>query len=217
MSTWTFDALDAGKTKVTIRMVFPSAADRDFIVKEFGAIEGGKQTLERLSEHLPAMICREFVVTREFSAPRDQVWQAWTEADRLQHWFGPKGVTILAAKMDFRPGGIFHYCMLSPDGNKVWGRFAYREIVAPERLVWVNSFANEAGELARPPFSEAWPSEMLTTLTLTERDGKTTVTLRWVPIDATEEERKIFDSNHDSMNQGWSGTMEQLNEYLAKA
>lgn len=55
VATWTFDALDAGKTKVTIRMVFPSVADRDFVVKEFGAIEGGKQTLERLAEHLPKM------------------------------------------------------------------------------------------------------------------------------------------------------------------
>jgi uncharacterized protein YndB with AHSA1/START domain len=52
-ATWTFDVVDTGKTRVTIRMVFPSAADRDFVVKEFGAIEGGKQTLERLAEHLP--------------------------------------------------------------------------------------------------------------------------------------------------------------------
>lgn len=54
-ATWTFDALDDGKTKVTIRMVFPSPADRDKVVKEYGAIEGGKQTLERLAEHLPKM------------------------------------------------------------------------------------------------------------------------------------------------------------------
>jgi uncharacterized protein YndB with AHSA1/START domain len=55
VATWTFDAVEAGKTMVTIRMVFPSAADRDFVIKEFGAIEGGKQTLERLAEHLPKM------------------------------------------------------------------------------------------------------------------------------------------------------------------
>ncbi|MGD1087457.1 MAG: SRPBCC family protein [Verrucomicrobiota bacterium] len=54
-ATWTFDVVDTGKTRVTIRMVFPSAADRDFVVREFGAIEGGKQTLERLAEHLPKM------------------------------------------------------------------------------------------------------------------------------------------------------------------
>lgn len=52
ISTWTFDAVEPGKTKVTIRMVFPTAAERDFVVKEFGAIEGGKQTLERLAEFL---------------------------------------------------------------------------------------------------------------------------------------------------------------------
>jgi uncharacterized protein YndB with AHSA1/START domain len=55
VATWTFEAVEANKTKVTIRMVFPSAADRDFVVKEFGAIEGGKQTLERLGEHLVKM------------------------------------------------------------------------------------------------------------------------------------------------------------------
>jgi uncharacterized protein YndB with AHSA1/START domain len=54
-ATWSFDAVDDGKTKVTIRMVFPSPADRDKVVKEYGAIEGGKQTLERLTEHLPKM------------------------------------------------------------------------------------------------------------------------------------------------------------------
>ena len=56
VSTWSFEKLAAGKTKVTIRMVFPSAANRDFVVKEFGAIEGGKQTLERLGEFLTTVL-----------------------------------------------------------------------------------------------------------------------------------------------------------------
>ncbi len=55
VATWTFDEIASGKTKVTLRMVFPSATERDFVVKEFGAIEGGKQTLERLGEYLPKM------------------------------------------------------------------------------------------------------------------------------------------------------------------
>ena len=54
-ATWTFDALADNQTRVTIRMVFPTTTDRDFVVKEFGAIEGGKQTLERLGEHLATM------------------------------------------------------------------------------------------------------------------------------------------------------------------
>jgi uncharacterized protein YndB with AHSA1/START domain len=55
VSTWTFDSIETNQTKVTIRMLFPSAAERDFVVKEFGAIEGGKQTLERLGEYLPKL------------------------------------------------------------------------------------------------------------------------------------------------------------------
>jgi uncharacterized protein YndB with AHSA1/START domain len=55
IATWSFEALGKDKTMLTIRMVFPSSKDRDFVVKEFGAMEGAKQTLERLSEHLPRM------------------------------------------------------------------------------------------------------------------------------------------------------------------
>lgn len=217
VATWTFEIVEISKTKVTIRMVFPSAADRDFVVKEFGAIEGGKQTLERLSEHLPAMSSRPFVLTRGFSAPREIVWKAWTQAEHLKAWFGPKGFTMPFAKLDLRPGGIFHYRMESPDGPTMWGRFAYREIVPPERLIWVNSFSDETGGVTRPPFSDPWPREMLTKVTFAERGGKTVVTIQSVSINATEEERKTFDSNHASMNQGWSGTMEQLETFLAKA
>jgi uncharacterized protein YndB with AHSA1/START domain len=55
VATWTFETVVPGKTKVTIRMVFPTPAERDFVVKEFGAIEGGQQTLERLGEYLPKL------------------------------------------------------------------------------------------------------------------------------------------------------------------
>ena len=55
MATWTFEELGSKKTRVTIRMVFPSAKARDFVVKEFGAIEGGKQTLARFAEYLKKM------------------------------------------------------------------------------------------------------------------------------------------------------------------
>lgn len=55
VATWSFDEVESGKTKLTIRMVFPSTTDRDFTVKEFGALDGAKQTLERLAEHLPKM------------------------------------------------------------------------------------------------------------------------------------------------------------------
>ena len=65
---------------------------------------------------------QEFVITREFNAPRERVWQAWTEREQLVRWFGPKGSTISHAMLDFRPGGTFHYEMRSADGKEMWGK-----------------------------------------------------------------------------------------------
>ncbi|HSY73884.1 MAG TPA: SRPBCC family protein [Dongiaceae bacterium] len=216
IATWTFDAIEKNKTRVSLRMVFPSAADRDFVVKEFGAIEGGKQTLERLGEFLAEALCKPFVISREFTAPRELVWKAWTERERLMEWFGPKGFTMSAAKLDFRPGGIFHYAMHAPDGKEMWGKFVYREIVAPEKIVLVNSFSDEKGGLTRHPMSPTWPLQMLTETTFAEDKGKTLITIKWLPLDATDEERKTFNDARAGMTQGWTGTFEQLDDYLAK-
>src|SRR5205085_11589355 len=152
----------------------------------------------------------EFVISRTFNAPRDLVWKAWTEREQLMQWFGPKGFTMSVAKLDFRPGSSFQYCLHSADGKEMWGKFVYREIVPPQRIVLVNSFSDENGGLARHPLSATWPLEMLTTTTLAEEERKTTVTIRWMPLNATEEERKTFDSSHDGMRQGWTGTFDQL-------
>jgi uncharacterized protein YndB with AHSA1/START domain len=160
---------------------------------------------------------REFVITRVFDAPRELVWKAWTERDRLMQWFGPKGFTMAVANLDFRPGGIFHYCLRSPDGKDMWGKFVYREIVRPERIVLVNSFSDEQGNLTRHPFSPTWPLEMLATTIFAEQNGKTTITLQWVPINVTEAEVQTFDTGREGMKMGWTGTFDQLAEYLAKA
>jgi uncharacterized protein YndB with AHSA1/START domain len=158
---------------------------------------------------------QEFVISRSFNVPRDRMWSAWTERERLMQWFGPKGFKMPAAKLDFRPGGMLHYCLESADGTEMWGKFVYREIVKPERLVFVNSFSDEDGNITRHPFSPTWPLEMLSTITFTEEKGRTTVTIYWVPLNPTESERKTFEGARDGMKQGWSGTFEQLAEYLA--
>jgi len=222
-ATWTFEALNRHQTRVTMRGVFPSAKERERVVKEYGAIEGGKQTLERLGEHLQAKAGsgtvpaeRDFVITRVFDAPREHVWQAWTEPERLREWWGPKGFTMLSLKLDLRPGGIFHYCMRAPDGGEMWGKFVFREIVAPERIVFVNSFSDSEGNVARHPGHLGWPLEILNTLTLTERAHRTTLRLQGHPINATEEEQRTFEAGRASMQQGFTGTFDQLAAYLAK-
>ena len=158
----------------------------------------------------------EFRISRTFDAPRDKAWRAWSEPERMKQWFTPKGITAKSVTMDFRPGGTYHYCMVAPDGREMWGKAVYREIDPPRRLVWVNSFSDEQGGVTRHPLAPTWPLEMLTTVTFTERNGGTEVTVQWVPLDPTEEERRTFDGGHESMRQGWTGTFDQLEAYLAK-
>ena len=160
----------------------------------------------------------DFVIARLFDAPRQLVWQCFTDPQRMKAWWGPKGSTLVASNMDLRVGGIYHGAMRGPDGRVMWAKFVYREIVAPERLVWVHSFSDEAGGLTRHPLSPTWPLEILTTVTFEDApDGKTRLTLRWSPLHAKAEEQKTFDAAHDSMRGGWGGTFERLDAYLAGA
>jgi uncharacterized protein YndB with AHSA1/START domain len=159
---------------------------------------------------------RELVITRIFNAPRELVWRAFSDAEHLARWWGPKDSTMLVHALDFRPGGVFHYAMRSPDGHVMWGKIIYRDIQAPEYMVFVNSFADEAGAIIRAPFSPAWPLEILNVVTFSESGGRTTVTLRGGPINATEDERETFWNGQKSVQLGFAGTFDQLDAYLAQ-
>ena len=217
-TTVTFVA-EGNRTRVSIRTVFPTREQRDRVVKEHGAIEGGEQHLARLDEHLAGggtgTSCA-FVISRMFDAPRDLVWKAYSELDALKQWWGPKGFTWVTGTLDFRPGGMFLYGMRSPNGQEMWGRFIYREIVKPERMVYVVSFSDPKGGVTRHFLSPEWPAEMLNTATFTEEGGKTTLTLHSVAINATAHERKIFEDGFESMQGGYTGTLDQLADYLAR-
>jgi uncharacterized protein YndB with AHSA1/START domain len=173
--------------------------------------------VENTSDRKIVINDNDFVISRVFDAPRELVWKAFTDPEHMKHWWGPKGFTVRAANMDFRPGGSYHYCMRSPDGHDMWGKFVYREIVPPERMVFINSFSDEAGGLTRHPMSPTWPLETLSTFTFSEQEGKTTLTIRWSPYNATDVERKTFEDGRKGMHQGWTGTLDQLENYLAKA
>jgi uncharacterized protein YndB with AHSA1/START domain len=160
---------------------------------------------------------KEFFMSRVFDTPRDLVWKAFTDVEHMKQWWGPKGFTVVKAQMDLRPGGTYHYAMKSPDGATMWGKFVFREIVPPEKIVFINSFSDENGGTTRHPLHITWPLEMLSTFTFEDLGGKTHFSLRWSPYNATAEERKTFDEGHQSMTQGWTGTMDQLAAYLAKA
>lgn len=158
----------------------------------------------------------EFFASRTFDAPRALVWKAWTEREQLMRWFGPKGFTMPTATLDLRPGGVFHYALRAPDGSDMWGKWIFREIVVPERLVFTVSFSDANGGVTRHPMNAQWPLETLSTTTFDEDDGKTTITVRWSALNATEAERQTFAENFDGMRMGWGGTFDQLGEYLAQ-
>ena len=131
------------------------------------------------------MKTQELVITRTFDAPRELVWQAWTETERLVRWWGPKGFTAPVCTIDFRVGGKYLNCMRSPEGQDFWSTGVYREIVAPERIVCSDSFADEAGNVvsaAHYGMDPDFPLELQITVTLAEDAGKTRMTLRHVGI-----------------------------------
>src|SRR3954453_17495733 len=134
----------------------------------------------------------------------------------MKQWWGPKGFTGVASKMDLRPGGSYLYGMKAPDGSAMWGRFVYREVVPPQKLVVINSFSDEAGGVTRHPMAPTWPLEMLSVFTFEELGDKTKFTVHWSPLNASEEERATFAEGHASMQQGWGGTLDKLESYLAK-
>jgi uncharacterized protein YndB with AHSA1/START domain len=229
-TTVTFDAMpgEPNRTRLTMRAVFSSAKAREFVIREYNAAEGGKQTIARLAGHVEALARgarsataagKPFVMGRVVKAPRDLVWRVWTQQEHLAKWFGPPGCTLAATSLDLRPGGVFHYCMRSPGAPDMWGKWVFREITPPERLVFVVSFADEKGNSIRAPWEARWPLEMLSIVTFEPHAGLakgTVITLQWSAHNASAEEQRIFDDGHGSMSQGWTGTFDKLDEYVAK-
>lgn len=201
-----------GRTEMTWRLRFDSAEECDRA--RAVVTTGNEQNFDRLAAVLADDAAGVFTVTREFAARPALLFRVWTEAAHLGHWFGPKGCTLTVAANDPRPGGVMHYKMASP-GGEMWGRWAYRELTPPDRLVFVASFSDPAGAVTRAPFNPDWPLEVLSTVTFTARGDRTVLRMRAEPVNATAAERAAFAGFHGSMRQGWAGTLEQLETHLA--
>lgn len=160
---------------------------------------------------------KPFVISRVFDAPRSRVWKAWTDAAELKQWWGPRGFKVKSCKLDLRPGGMFLYGMTAPDGTDTWGKFVYREIAAPRKLVCIVSFSDPQGGVTRHPWSPGWPLYWHSTVEFEEEGPtQTRVTVTWLPHEASDAERRTFDEGRDSMNQGWGGTLDQLAGHVKK-
>jgi uncharacterized protein YndB with AHSA1/START domain len=156
-----------------------------------------------------------FTFTKTFRASQAQVFEAFANAEALAQWWGPVEAPIEVLSLDFRPGGHFHYKMMGQQIN--YGLFKYLQIDRPHSIEWINSFADAAGNTIKPPFEGIdFPKEIVNKITLTEVDGITTLQLVSTPLNATENELATFSSFTESMEQGFGGTLNQLEAYLNK-
>jgi uncharacterized protein YndB with AHSA1/START domain len=147
---------------------------------------------------------QELIITRTFNAPRELVWKAWTEPERLMRWWGPKGFTAPVCKVDLRVGGRYLNCMRSQEGQDFWSTGVYREIVAPQRLVCSDSFADAEGNVVPATYygmSPEFPLELQVTVTLEEDAGKTRMTLHHVGFPPGEVEM---------CTEGWNQSLDKL-------
>lgn len=211
------------QTRLTMHSVFPSQRARDFVIENYNALEGGKQTLGRLADYLATQLKEAasddetFVYTRVVHAPPELVWKMWTEQEHLARWMGPKGVEMETCSLDLRKGGLFLYSLRTSDGGELWGRWVFREIIPTWYLETLFSFSDQSGGIAQSPFDPNWPRETLSILTLAPHAGigrGTVVTLKWSVYNGNDDERRTFAAGHSSMQQGWTGTFEKLEAYL---
>ncbi|HTX54799.1 MAG TPA: SRPBCC domain-containing protein [Candidatus Baltobacteraceae bacterium] len=217
--TWTFEVVEGNKTRLTIHQVYPSKEDRDRIVRDYGAIEGGKQTLGRLAELLaadgPGL---EFRIERTFAAARELVWRAWTEPKLLARWWGPSAVTNPVCELDVRPGGLFRIVMRLADGVEYPVRGVFREVVKPARLVMTMDCSDHPADWHRMIDPGYQPGdnpagELLQTVTFEDAGGQTKLTIRTRFASAAIREAMVKLGMHD----GWSQSLDRLAVVAAKA
>jgi uncharacterized protein YndB with AHSA1/START domain len=144
---------------------------------------------------------REILIERVFDAPRELVFQAWTDPEHVAQWWGPQGFTNTIHEMDVRPGGICRFIMHSPDGVDYKNKIVYIEIVNPERLVYTHGEDDE-GE----------GGQFHVTVTFAEQGGKTKLTVRMLFESAEERDKSVKFGAIEGGNQ----TLDRLAEYLAK-
>lgn len=153
---------------------------------------------------------KELVKIREFDAPRDLVWKAWTEQEHIEKWFGPKGFDTRVDHLEFSKGGEIRHTMIGPDGMEYPSRGIFLEIDAPQKLVTTDEFG-EGFEQIKGYRDVKLPEGMVTTVELEDLGER--CRLKLTIAHATEEDRKL----HEEMGvvEGWTSTLDCLDEHLS--
>lgn len=154
---------------------------------------------------------RVLVLERVFDAPRELVFQMFKDPEHLKHWWGPRGWEIPVCNVDFRPGGIWHYCMKCVDRNQgdfygmeSWGKGIYKEIAEPETVAYTDYFSDAEGTInGDMPATEV-------TLEFIDQEGKTRLVNRSEYVSA-EALKTVMDMG---MLEGITETWDRLEERL---
>lgn len=221
----TFEEEQPGRTRVVMRSVFPTPEAKHRVVSKYNALDGARQTMGRLAEHLARASDGgpgegdTLLIRRVFDAPVELVWQAWTTPEHMINWFAPAAWKLTQCDIDLRAGGFFHYRMEGEGFPSSWGVWWIREVARPSRLTFVSSFSDAERRVVRAPFSEHWPLETHTVLTLEPhagRGGGTVMTMRAHPMNATDAEHEAFRGMFEGMQQGWGQTLDSLSRFLSE-
>lgn len=154
-------------------------------------------------------------IVRQFKAPKTLVFDAFASPEAFGQWWGPSGSQLSVVSFDFKPGGKTHYKM-EGNGHVMWGLFQYKNIQRADLLEFINSFADAEGDIITSPFPMDFPLEVFNQITLEENEGITTLTIQGHPVNATAAQIETYNSIKDNMEQGFGGTFDQLEAYLAE-
>jgi uncharacterized protein YndB with AHSA1/START domain len=208
-----------GKTKMEMTMAMASAealTETKKIIKQ----ANGNSTWDRLAEFLAKETTgkEEFVINRSFHTSVDTMYDMWMNPKHFEKWLGPTGSSMTFKRAEIRPGGSSFYAMTTQEGTKMYGRIHYQEMQKPNKLVYTQEFTDEKENPARHPMAPTWPKLMRTTVVFAEEGpNDTRVTVTWeVWGNATREEMETFLQARAGMSQGWGGSFDRLEEYLAK-
>ena len=153
----------------------------------------------------------DIVITREFIAPRQLVWDVWTQPKHIEKWFGPKGFDTRVEKMDFKVGGRAIYVMVGPDGTEYPASGTYKEIVPIEKIVTTDEFGDGFDEIEAMKDVDL-PQGMVTTYLFDDLGERTKLTL--ITSHPTVEDKQ----KHEAMGvvDGWNSSLDKAEEYFAE-
>jgi uncharacterized protein YndB with AHSA1/START domain len=214
--TVTFDEVK-GKTVMAMIMDFGSP-EKAQELKRFIKQAGGNSTWDRLGEYLGEEDGKnKFIINRSFETSVENIYQMWTDPRHLEKWMPPTGLTMECSRADIKVGGALVFKMTDGKNITMYGRLSYRDLDPGKRIMYVQEFLDNKGNLSRHPMLQVFPSAMLVTIQFNEEEaGQTRVTVTMEPTGAfNKEEVEAFTGQRGNMTMGWTGSFDKLEDLVS--